>query len=175
MAKSTPTPPTGTKGAQVLGDVQLPEGFVPPPRVATRVRPAGALVPVPRGAAPSESTARRILHERSGGLCELCTTARATDWAHRLDRSHGGQWRPANGLHLCHRCHAWHHAHPGLAGAGGWRLVRDPRDPADVPVWLSRPWPSWWLLDDDGVLIPVDHVEAGLPVAPVLPGWVTGT
>lgn len=130
-----------------------------------------AKVPVQRASAMPEARARRIVAERSGGLCELCPAARATDWAHRRDRSHGGGWEPSNGLHLCHRCHMWTHERPLLAGIGGWRLVRDPRDPGEVPVWLARPWPSWWLLDNDGILTPVDAAELGLRAVPVLPEW----
>lgn len=38
----------------------------------------------------TESSARRIVRARSGGVCELCRSRRATSVAHRLPRSHGG-------------------------------------------------------------------------------------
>ena len=117
----------------------------------------------------NEAKARRIVAERSGGLCELGCGAPATDWAHRRSRAQGGPWRPANSCHLDRRCHQWTEAHPLLAAAGGWRLVHDDRNPAVVPAWLSPAltWPGWWYLDDEGGYV----AGPSLPV-PVLPPWM---
>jgi hypothetical protein len=55
---------------------------------------------------PREREARRIVRERSGGVCECCGEARAIDWSHRKARSQGGEWCASNGLDLCRQCHA---------------------------------------------------------------------
>lgn len=100
-----------------------------------------------------EELGRHALAERSGGQCEIHGDHLATDWSHRRARAHGGTWAPWNGLHICHRSHMWLEAEPDAAAAGGWRLVHDERDPMVVPVWLARPWPGWWWLTVDIVLM----------------------
>lgn len=121
----------------------------------------------------SETSARREVATRSGGVCELCAAAQAQEWSHRVSRGRLGGWRAANGVHMCPPCHRWCHSEPELARAGGWHVTTG-EDPAVVPVWLSRPYPGWWLmvesLDGGHTLIPL----ADLTVWPVLPPWVPG-
>ena len=73
--------------------------------------------------------ARKIIVERSGGLCEgdgfsdYCTGV-GTDAHHVRTRSQGGTHDPENLRWLCHPCHMWIHDHPlsareaGLLAAG---------------------------------------------------------
>lgn len=109
----------------------------------------------------SEQRARAEVYARSGGVDEILANRKADHWSHRLAAGQMGQWRPSNGLHLSFKTHEWLHRKPALAYAGGWH-VRSGEDPRQVPVWLLRPWPGWWLIDDvpaDGgahVLIPAD-------------------
>lgn len=74
----------------------------------------------------NQSLSRKIVYERSGGLCEAAMPGWcfhvAGNWHHR--RSAGRIWTPANGLHLCGTgstgCHGWVTEHPRLAMARGW-------------------------------------------------------
>lgn len=70
--------------------------------------------------------------ERSFGLCEICAIRQATQMHHRLHRSHGGDERVTNLLHLCLWCHQAAH-HDRLRYAYGW-AVRTGFDPALIPV-----------------------------------------
>lgn len=101
----------------------------------------------------SEARARRLVAERSGGVCERCGRARAGEWHHRVNRSQGGRWTASNGLHLCGTCHGWVTAHPEAAAAPGcgWAL-RSWQDPLAVPVRLHL-W-GLVLLDDCGCFTP---------------------
>jgi hypothetical protein len=48
------------------------------------------------------------LHDRSGGVCEKCDSARATDKAHVERRWRSERIPTADDvLHLCHDCHTW--------------------------------------------------------------------
>lgn len=71
--------------------------------------PPKATTPTKRnGKRGGEHKARELVYARSGGWCEIALpgcTRRATEWHHRLNRSHGGRWEASNGLHLCSRCH----------------------------------------------------------------------
>lgn len=104
-----------------------------------------------------EREARRIVTERSGGVCEMCQVRPATDWHHRKNRSQGGSWSASNGLHLCSPDHRWVTEHPAAAVAHGWS-VRSWMDPAEVPVTVTlRPGNditpavvARFLLDDEG-------------------------
>lgn len=101
---------------------------------------------------------RRVVAERSGGVCEVCSRQRATEMSHRNPRSMGGttdraQHLPAGLIHCCHGCHQG----PGgierdrsEALRRGW-LLWNGQDPEETPVWLhTRYGPGWWLLDNDG-------------------------
>jgi hypothetical protein len=48
------------------------------------------------------------LKERSGGICERCRAARATERAHITGRKHLTHKTTENDLlHLCTKCHVW--------------------------------------------------------------------
>lgn len=97
--------------------------------------------------------ARRDVSRRSGGVCEVCDRAPATDWHHRKNRSQGGQWSASNGLHLCRACHRMVTEQPEAARRWGW-AVPSWCDPAEAPVRLLRH--GWVRLTDDGRYIPVE-------------------
>lgn len=82
-----------------------------------------------------EREARKLLAARSGGTCEGCGRAPATDYAHRVGKAQGGPWCPANALALCRRCHEWSHGTPTEARSVGW-LLRSTDDPATFPALL---------------------------------------
>jgi hypothetical protein len=104
-----------------------------------------------------EKEARRLVRERSGGVCEICSAARATDWHHRRNRSQGGKWTAANGMDLCRSCH---------------RGITDTREEFYTVGWLVRSWEDEQakpvslaafglvLLGNDGGWTAVDHVDA---------------
>lgn len=98
----------------------------------------------------SERATRRIVSERSQATCELCGNWPGQSVHHRKNRSQGGNWSPANGMHLCGDgttgCHGFITAHPTTSYQNGW-LVRHAFTPAVIPV-LYRG--LWVLLDDDG-------------------------
>ena len=95
---------------------------------------------------------RDRLAERSGGSCELCAMARATNWHHRVNRSQGGGHSLSNALHLCGSgttgCHGMVTYFPTRAYDRGWS-VRRLFDPADVPVVYQG---DWAILNDDGTV-----------------------
>ncbi len=104
---------------------------------------------------PEERRARAVVTERSGGVCEGCSAARATDWSHRVAEGQGGPYCPSNGMHLCRACHAWLHANPTAArDERGWRLLSTD-EPAEVPVLHAVH--GWVLLTDDGCFVPTDR------------------
>lgn len=105
----------------------------------------------------SETRARRIVSERSGGVCELklpgICQGRATNYQHRKRKSHcsrAERWSPANALHVCGSgttgCHGYIHANPAEAHYEGWE-VKSWDTPETVPV---RLWFGYVLLDDAG-------------------------
>ncbi|GAB3376412.1 hypothetical protein GCM10027360_53320 [Amycolatopsis echigonensis] len=102
----------------------------------------------------SVRTGRDVVYARSGGTCEVrvlgVCEGLAAEWQHRKARAQGGEWNPANGLHVCSACHRWIHHNPAEATAAGWTVPRD-QDPAAVPV---EDYPNWGrvLLDDHGVI-----------------------
>ena len=121
-----------------------------------------------------ESRGRRIVYERSGGLCEVTGGHRADSWSHRVAKGRGGLWSPSNGLHVqgsgTTGVHGWLEAHPKWAAEGGWHIRRDPRPPTEVPVFLVTPLQSlgaWHLLLDDGSREEVHPDDHGLPEVPV--------
>ena len=115
----------------------------------------------------SEARARAEVYGRSGGVDEILGSGEAQHWSHRMGRGQQGSWRPANGLHLASGTHSWLHAHPSLARAGGWHLASGTHLQT-TPVWLARPWPGWFLIDDlvtDGGL----HVLIFADIQPARP------
>lgn len=101
----------------------------------------------PAKRSPEETRARAAVRRRSGGRCEGCPAAVATDYSHRQARSQGGAWCPSNALHLCRACHAWAHSGPEMARSVGW-MVRRSEDPAVIPALLHGR--GWVLLHPDG-------------------------
>jgi hypothetical protein len=100
---------------------------------------------------PVSAEVRRIMRERSGGICEVCAVAYATNLHHRKNRSQGGGHDPTNLLHLCGSgttgCHGFITGHPKLSYEYGYS-VRSRLDPAAVPVRLARR--GWTVLDPAG-------------------------
>lgn len=102
---------------------------------------------------PEERRARRLLAERSGGVCECCDMRRATDASHRKRRTQGGPWCPANLLHACRSCHLLiDDPTQPTPRYCGWHLDRN-QDPLTVPVFLPAR-DRWVLLDADGGVTP---------------------
>ena len=120
-----------------------------------------AAKPKPPKRDPAEAGAREIVAARSGGLCERCGRAPATNWHHRRARSAGGAWSPENGLHLCGSgttgCHGEVTVNPRISYERGWS-VRSTANPADVPVWLAGK--GWHHLLPDGGIRPATQGEA---------------
>lgn len=98
-----------------------------------------------------EVEARRLVAQRSGGVCEVCGNATATNFHHRKGKGQGGAWAPSNGLHLCGSgstgCHGHVTTHPQVSREQGWS-VPSYLDPLRTPVWLARH--GWAFLDDHG-------------------------
>lgn len=103
-----------------------------------------------------ERRARRVVAARSGGWCETCARQAATDWHHRLNRSQGGKWCPANGLHICRTCHELIGRERIEAKARGWAL--EPHQvPAETRVLLADR--GWCLLSTSGDITPLDVIR----------------
>lgn len=98
-----------------------------------------------------ERDCRKVVAERSEGLCEMCGAPGGLEKAHRIARSQGGRWDPSNVLDLCHGCHHGNHGAPQVAYEHGWHLRGHVEDTASTPVLLRKGWSvGWALLDDDG-------------------------
>lgn len=100
---------------------------------------------------------RAIVEARSGGVCEGCRAAPASEMHHRKFRSRGGRDEVVNILHLCgwgnhSGCHGV--AHSGARGADlGWALPsgsNPERQPANA-AFYDLTGHAWWLLPDGGV------------------------
>lgn len=108
----------------------------------------------------NEKTARARVAQRSGGVCEVCGSAQATNFHHRQNASQGGKWLPSNGLHLCGSgttgCHGRVTANPVWARKHGWS-VPSWDDPRKIAIRLFAH--GLVLLDDQG------RVEPGQEVA----------
>lgn len=88
------------------------------PTADTSIEPNEATSPIwsathqgwpPAYGTPVPGKVRRLLHRRSGGVCERCRTARAVELHHRKMRSAGGTHHPLNCLMLCTLCHTYAH------------------------------------------------------------------
>lgn len=101
-----------------------------------------------RSRAVPEKKARQLVRDRSGGICERCSQARATEWQHRVNRSQGGTWSAENGLDLCSPCHRYVTGNWTESEANGW-TVRGEDDPAERPV-LIQNGSRWVYLTTDG-------------------------
>lgn len=103
-------------------------------------------------ASPAESAGRKLVRNRSLGLCECCGTARAVHKHHRVNRSQGGSWAASNLLDACSACHDWIGAEPVAARTLGWHLLPG-QDPARE--WCRIYGQGWVHLDDlGGYLLP---------------------
>lgn len=102
---------------------------------------------------------RPIVEDRSGGVCERCGVARATEKHHRKLRRHGDH-RAANLVDLCTPCHAWVHANPAAAYESGF-MVRAASNPRTVPVRHARR--GWVQLIDSGATKQVVRTEGVEP------------
>lgn len=131
----------------------------------TKLRPFRSAEPD----AISEGAGRRIVRQRSGGLCEIAIDGiclgRAAGVHHRVKSGQGGSWRPSNLLDACGSgtvgCHGWVEAHPAAAlelGLG-LRSYMDPLAASAVMRWANQR--SRWYLTDDGSLVWDDTWEAG--------------
>lgn len=94
----------------------------------------------------NEPDTRQAVAGRSGRICESCAAARGTEMHHRKSRGVGGDWSPANIVHLCHECHHWVTNHPEEAYACGLS-VRSTDDPEKIPV--LRRTPEGFFLSND--------------------------
>ena len=125
-------------------------GWVPKPRSPRKAAEEAA-----------EHRTKAIVKVRSGGSCEICG-AKAENVAHRVAKSQGGPWDPANALHLCGQgnlsgCHGWTHQHSGEddGQAGGW-ILRSHHDYAAEPAYILHRDETgvarfgWVLLRSDG-------------------------
>lgn len=103
------------------------------------------------GYAWDEPLTRAAVTGRSGGICEWCRQDQATDMHHRINRSQGGWWSPANIVHLCRFDHATVTNIPTWAKIVG--LSVDPfsggqsTDPATVPIQVVGTGADLWLTD----------------------------
>lgn len=111
----------------------------------------------------AEQKARTIVRTRAlhfnSGMCEICGLHMATDWAHRVARSQGGEWRASNGLAACSPCHQAQRDNKGggpLARSLGQVLsgmtAGEKTDPSTIPVQTVY---GRVLLDDHGGWRPV--------------------
>ena len=111
---------------------------------------------------PEEKHARDTVRARSGGVCEICDAARATNFQHRLAKAHGGPWEVANGLAVCGMgnvsgCHGRIHQNPIEAEANGWTVLSG-HDFRSIPVLHAVH--GRVLLGDDGSITPVEREGA---------------
>jgi hypothetical protein len=108
-----------------------------------------------------EATCRRIVYERSGGVCEIglkgICLGRGTNISHRKARGQGGPWSPANCMHACGSgttgCHGWVEANWTEAERRGLRVSAYDDFIGKPVVMRTAVWlPAWWILNEDGTL-----------------------
>lgn len=99
----------------------------------------------------NEKVCRRLVSERSEGLCERCCFGGALSMHHRLKRGQGGLWTPENIVHVCGNgvvgCHSWAEFNPNAAAELGFH-VRPWMDPALTPIKYRLS--HWVLLTPEG-------------------------
>ena len=115
---------------------------------------------------------RRLLEQRSGGVCELCRSARATNAHHRMPRGMGGTKRDIETvawlLHLCGSgttgCHGMIERDRERAYLNGWLLRKHQRpETSHVTIYGAIVY-----LTDDGHYEPFG--AKGWRMEPVTPG-----
>lgn len=104
---------------------------------------------------PAERIARKVVRDRSMGFCEIDGNREATEWHHRMNRSAGGKWSAANGLHLCSEDHRMVTDTRSEWFDEGW-CVKSWQNPSEVPV---RLFDGWALLYDDGTVFRLTDAE----------------
>lgn len=124
-------------------------------------RPAKTKIPKSKPAKVdmgNESRTRRLVKQRSEGVCERCGDRNADTMHHRRLRSQRGPWTPSNILHLCgdgtRLCHGELTNTNGRRAEyerAGW-IVPSGQDWLAMPV---RRRGQWVLLDDDGGFEPL--------------------
>ena len=136
------------------------------------LRRSGPILPKPRAARVGAATGqpkplndfspatRKLVRERSGGLCEACGDEPAVLHHHRRPRRRDG-WRPgtneaSNALHLGVDCNERIEVDDRLGALELGQLLHADQDPAAEPV-LRRG--EWVLLTDDGRYEPTSHEE----------------
>lgn len=124
--------------------------------------PTGQSKPKRAKVTPEERAARKAVRARSGGTCEVCGRAPATNYQHRKNKSQMGGWCPSNGLDVCGMgnatgCHGAIHQNPRVAYERGWS-VRSAHDPSRSPVWLAGR--GWSYLTSDGSVVPTERSAA---------------
>lgn len=122
--------------------------------------------------AAAERRGRNIVKKRDRGVCVKCRRVDPV-WGvnhdHRLNRSQGGDWSPANGQLLCGSgttgCHGWVTTNPEVACAEGW-AVPGWADPATYPGrrWVRTRFGTlvlvWVLYRDDGTWAQITDSDA---------------
>lgn len=108
-----------------------------------------------------EVESRRIVRQRSDGLCEIGWVCAgdvwATDYVHRKARSQGGPFDAANAGDGCRPCHQRCHSEPEQARQRGW-MVRRSHDFRAIPVDHARH--GHVLLASDGSWTPTTREAA---------------
>lgn len=105
---------------------------------------------------------RDVVRKRSGGICESCGVAPATEMHHRLYRSRGGLHTASNLLDVCgwgntSGCHG--RAHSGDVGVALGLSIESGGDPRLIPV--EHALFGWVLLTDEGLWEPVSQPDVG--------------
>lgn len=102
----------------------------------------------------TETTGRTIVMERSQGRCELCGRE-GLGVHHRLKRSAGGSWSPANLLRLCgsgtHGCHGRVEAEPLLSEELGLWTLRHQDEGGPMLCTPHMFTTAWWQADAEGM------------------------
>lgn len=94
-----------------------------------------------------ERATREAVANRSGGICEYCHRHQAQEMHHRKSRGVGGEWSPANILHLCARCHRHFTFEARMDGYQLGVCLRRFEEPGEVPV-TAYDGNTLWLTDD---------------------------
>jgi len=121
----------------------------------------------PKPTKAQSRAAYEAVTERSGGVCEGCSSAVGTQRHHRVFRSHGGTETLANLLCLCVLCHG--QAHTPIGYQRGW-AVYSHNDPEQVPTFNTLT--STWSRDGEPI-DPHEAVEYMQSVGQIRTGMVT--